>query len=83
MTCDSCAIARESKTWPQRDIRCDYCAARALWLYGTMAIPRSHCSNFRRAVIADAVANGRSEARIRELWRAGELIEPEQQRKKK
>jgi hypothetical protein len=82
MTCDECENAKIAPMWRRRNVWCQYCAARAIWLYGEMDIPRDDKRTFRRQVIQDAVRHGLDEATIRRLWKEGTLTQPEPPQKR-
>lgn len=78
MTCESCTAAREAPAHPFYSIKCVYCGARLIWTLGRMHNRRrEEIIERRRAVLADWMAWGHPEQRLRELAKAGRALEPE------
>ena len=67
MTCKDCKSAMVSPGYRLFDPLCLHCGARLIQQLGALQIPASECTERRKAVLADWVAQGHSEAEIRRL----------------
>ena len=69
MTCQTCQAATETNGACQMydSPKCIYCSARLIQRIGRLRIAATEATSRRKAVLADAVAWGHSEAEIRRL----------------
>ena len=65
--CQCCNRAREYSAYPQFCPSCLHCGARLIQRIGQLPISRQDVTRRRRAVLADWMAHGHPEEKIREL----------------
>jgi hypothetical protein len=72
--CPCCKQVREDPHYPQHSLGCVHCGARLIQAIARYPIPAEQVVQRRRAVLADWVAWGHSEAQIRALAKGNTAI---------
>lgn len=67
MPCDCCTAFRANENFRQGSPSCIYCGARLIWLVQRLRRGKTETADRCRAILADWVAHGHSEAEIRRL----------------
>ena len=83
--CPCCQAARETDGLATlyNSRQCKYCASRLIKRISQLPIAKSEATARMRAVLADAVTWGNSEAEIRALVKSGPWLEAEKDKKKR
>ena len=76
MKCKQCAVARDFAAYRFYNPACIYCGARLIQRLALRDISNAECTTRRKAVLADWVAWGHSEAEIRRLVKGGPALQP-------
>ena len=76
MTCANCTVARDFAAYALYTPACIHCGARLIQHLGLRNISPAECTTRRKAVLADWVAWGHSEAEIRQLVKGSPAIAP-------
>jgi hypothetical protein len=75
MTCTQCTTARDFAAYRFYNPACIYCGARLIQRLALRDISNAECTIRRKAVLADWVAWGHSEAEIRALVKGAPAIQ--------
>jgi hypothetical protein len=81
VTCADCTATREAPMHRMFNPACVYCGARLIQRLGKLNRPREEITARRRQVLADWVAYGHAEDRLRLLAKGSVPLEPEQPKK--
>ena len=76
MTCANCQVARDFAAYRMFCPSCIHCGARLIQRLALRDISNAECTSRRKAVLADWVAWGHSEAEIRQLVKGPPAIAP-------
>lgn len=76
MTCTNCITARDFAAYRMYSPACIYCGARLIQRLALRDISNAECTSRRKAVLADWVAWGHSEAEIRRLVKGEPALQP-------
>jgi len=79
--CDVCEAAKESPNHRMHCPSCIYCGARLIQALGRLPRPKDEIVSRRRAVLADWVAHGHAEDKLRELAKGALAFAPEPERR--
>lgn len=74
--CKNCNVAKGFAGYRLFNPACLHCGARLIQHLGTLPIPTADCVRRRRAVLADWMAHGHTEADLRALAKGPTAIAP-------
>lgn len=76
MICTQCTVARDFAAYRFYNVACIHCGARLIQRLALRDISNAECTSRRKAVLADWVAWGHSEAEIRRLVKGEPALQP-------